>query len=85
MNTLEILRSAEKVYFNEKVTPHLGNNLVAYHETAGQPSRNKLLGGAYALLHPIHSAKPFDLSIVESISSLLVLRTVLRRTSDTPS
>ena len=58
----------DKVYFNEKVTPHLDNNLVAYHETVDQPSRNKLLGGAYALLHPIHSVEPFDLSIVESMA-----------------
>ena len=58
----------DRVYFDKKVIPHLDNNRAAYHETVDQPSRNKLLGGAYALLHPIHSVEPFDLSIVESMA-----------------
>jgi len=58
----------DKVYFDKKVTPHLDNNHVAYQEAVDQPSRNRLLGGAYALLHPIHSVEPFDLSIIESMA-----------------
>ena len=30
--------------------------------------RNKLLGGAYALLHPIFFAEPFGLSVIESMA-----------------
>ncbi len=58
----------DRVYFDKKVTPHLDNNRVVYQETVDQPSRNELLGGAYALLHPSHSVEPFDLRIVESMA-----------------
>ena len=59
----------DKVYFNEKVTPHLDNNLV-------RPTMKQwinLPGISYwAALMPfcirIHSVEPSDLSIVESMA-----------------
>jgi glycosyltransferase involved in cell wall biosynthesis len=53
-------------YFNEKVKPYLNNDDVVYAGNAGPEKRNELLGGAYALLHPINFEEPFGLSVVES-------------------
>jgi glycosyltransferase involved in cell wall biosynthesis len=53
-------------YFDEKIQPYLNNEDIIYIGNAGPLQRNELLGGAYALLHPINFEEPFGLSIVES-------------------
>ena len=53
-------------YFNEKVKPYLNYDNVIYAGNAGPEKRNELLGGAFALLHPINFEEPFGLSVVES-------------------
>jgi len=53
-------------YFREKVEPFLGNQ-VEFIGSAGPEKRNELLGGAYALLHPINFAEPFGLSVAEAM------------------
>jgi glycosyltransferase involved in cell wall biosynthesis len=53
-------------YFEEKIRPHLNNRDVIYWGNADPEQRNELLGGAYALLHPINFEEPFGLSVVES-------------------
>lgn len=54
-------------YFDEEVFPHISNNVI-YIGSVGPEERNRLLGGAYALLHPISFAEPFGLSVVESMA-----------------
>lgn len=54
-------------YFNARVRPHIDDAHVVYVGHAGPDQRNALLGGAYALLHPIHFEEPFGLSVVESM------------------
>lgn len=57
----------DQKYFEEELSPHLGEDIV-YIGSVGPDKRNKLLGNAYALLHPIFFAEPFGLSVVESMA-----------------
>lgn len=54
-------------YFKEKVEPFINGNDVVYVGSSGPEKRDKLLGGAYALLHPINFDEPFGLSVAESM------------------
>ncbi len=56
----------DQEYFNTLVAPHLEEEKIVYLGPVGPEQRDKLLGGAYALLHPIHFAEPFGLSVVEA-------------------
>ncbi len=56
----------DEKYFNEKVKPYIDNNNIIFLGNSGPEERNKLLGGAYALLHPINFEEPFGLSVVEA-------------------
>jgi len=53
-------------YYKSAVVPHLDGVMVRYAGVAGPELRNKLLGGARALLHPINFNEPFGLSVVEA-------------------
>jgi mannose-6-phosphate isomerase-like protein (cupin superfamily) len=55
-------------YYREKVEPFLDGADVTFVGSVGPPERDKLLGGAYALLHPINFAEPFGLSVVEAMA-----------------
>lgn len=56
----------DKIYFKEKIEPFIDNDTVVYVGNSGPEKRDELLGGAYALLHPINFEEPFGLSIIES-------------------
>ncbi|MGA1871382.1 MAG: glycosyltransferase [bacterium] len=55
-------------YFDKYVKPHLDEDRVVYEESAGPQRRDELLGGAYALLHPIDFDEPFGLSVIEAMA-----------------
>lgn len=55
-------------YFEQEVAPHLDGHSITYVGSVGPEERNRLLGGAYALLHPIAFAEPFGLSVVEAMA-----------------
>ncbi len=55
-------------YYRREVEPHLDGERVVYLGSAGPRERDKLLGGARALLHPINFAEPFGLSVVEAMA-----------------
>jgi glycosyltransferase involved in cell wall biosynthesis len=57
----------DQYYFDSKVKPYINNDDIIYVGNSGPKERDKLLGGAYALLHPISFKEPFGLSIVESM------------------
>ncbi|MFW5755631.1 MAG: glycosyltransferase family 4 protein [Tangfeifania sp.] len=57
----------DQVYFEEKVKPWLNNDDIVYVGSSGPEKRNKLLGNAAALLHPINFKEPFGLSVAESM------------------
>ncbi len=57
----------DEKYFEERVKPHLNGN-IEYIGSVGGRERDKLLGGAYALLHLINFDEPFGLSMVEAMA-----------------
>jgi len=57
----------DESYYEFEVEPHLGED-VEYVGSVGPEQRDRLLGKAYALLHPINFNEPFGLSIVEAMS-----------------
>jgi len=57
----------DESYFNSEIKPHIDNEMVFYHGNADAILRNKLLGNAMALLHPIFFEEPFGLSVVEAM------------------
>ena len=57
----------DEAYFAREIEPHL-NERIRYLGSVGPSERDKLLGGAYALLHLIHFDEPFGLSMVEAMA-----------------
>ncbi len=58
----------DKQYFHGEVEPFVDGDQVSYVGSVGPEQRNKLLGGALALLHPIQFEEPFGLSVVEAMA-----------------
>lgn len=57
----------DQEYFDLKVKPFINDNDIIYLGNSGPDERNKLLGGAVALLHPIGFEEPFGLSVAEAM------------------
>jgi glycosyltransferase involved in cell wall biosynthesis len=57
----------DEEYFANRVNPHIDDRDIVYVGNSGPVERNKLLGGAFALLHPIGFEEPFGLSVVEAM------------------
>ena len=58
----------DQAYYDQHVAPHLDNDKVVYIGSVGPVERNRLLGRALALLHPIQFDEPFGLSVIESMA-----------------
>jgi glycosyltransferase involved in cell wall biosynthesis len=58
----------DQVYYDQYVAPHIANDKVIYAGSVGPVERNRLLGKACALLHPIQFDEPFGLSVIESMA-----------------
>jgi glycosyltransferase involved in cell wall biosynthesis len=58
----------DETYYRQQVEPFLDKSDVIYVGSVGPTDRNRLLGNAYALLHPIHFNEPFGLSIIEAMA-----------------
>lgn len=58
----------DESYFNYHVAPHIDNRNVVYVGSANPLQRDRLLGNALALLHPINFNEPFGLSVVEAMA-----------------
>jgi glycosyltransferase involved in cell wall biosynthesis len=57
----------DRPYYEKYVEPQLGDD-VCYIGSVGPDERNKVLGNAYALLHPIYFSEPFGLSVIEAMA-----------------
>jgi glycosyltransferase involved in cell wall biosynthesis len=57
----------DQKYFDIKVKPYINNDDIVYVGNSGPNDRNKLMGSAMALLHPINFDEPFGLSVVEAM------------------
>jgi len=58
----------DHAYYDELVAPHVDGDRVRYVGPVGPPERDRLLGGALALLHLIGFDEPFGLAVVESLA-----------------
>lgn len=58
----------DRAYWEREVAPHVDGDRVQYLGSAGPQLRDRLLGGALALLHPIRFAEPFGLAVVEAMA-----------------
>lgn len=56
----------DQEYFDRKVKPYFSDDII-YVGNSGSDVRNRLLGGAMALLHPISFDEPFGLSVAEAM------------------
>jgi glycosyltransferase involved in cell wall biosynthesis len=54
-------------YFDNEVSPYIDGQEIVYVGNSGPADRNRLLGDAFALLHPIGFEEPFGLSVVEAM------------------
>ena len=54
-------------YFDEKVAPFVNDDDIVYVGNSGPEARNRLLGNAQVLLHPVSFEEPFGLSVVEAM------------------
>ncbi len=57
----------DQEYFNGRVKPFINGIDIIYAGNSGPEERNKLLGNAYALLHPISFDEPFGMSVAEAM------------------
>ncbi len=57
----------DREYFEARIQPLIDGSQVVYLGPSGPKERDRLLGEAYALLHPINFAEPFGLSVAESM------------------
>jgi glycosyltransferase involved in cell wall biosynthesis len=57
----------DRDYFETRIQPLIDGRQVEYLGPSGPAERDRLLGGALALLHPINFAEPFGLSVAESM------------------
>ena len=58
----------DQAYYDQYVAHHMNNDNVVYIGSVGPVERNRLLGKALALLHPIQFDEPFGLSVIESMA-----------------
>ncbi|MFH0894470.1 MAG: glycosyltransferase family 4 protein [Bacteroidota bacterium] len=54
-------------YFDKEIKPFINDDDIVYVGNSGPEERDKLLGEAYALLHPISFEEPFGLSVAEAM------------------
>ncbi len=58
----------DQAYYDQYVASHIDNDKVIYAGSVGPVERNRMLGRASALLHPINFNEPFGLSVIESMT-----------------
>lgn len=54
-------------YFESRIKPYINDDDIKYAGNSGPEERDRLMGEAYALLHPISFKEPFGLSVAESM------------------
>jgi glycosyltransferase involved in cell wall biosynthesis/quercetin dioxygenase-like cupin family protein len=58
----------DQEYFRCFIEPYLSNPKIEYIGSVGPHQRNRLLGNAVAMLHPINFNEPFGLSVIEAMA-----------------
>lgn len=55
-------------YYAERIEPRIDGERVVYRGSVGPEERTEVLASAAVLLHPIHFAEPFGLSVIEAMA-----------------
>lgn len=58
----------DQAYFDQHIASHIDNEQIIYAGSVGPVERNRMLGEACALLHPIQFDEPFGLSVIEAMA-----------------
>jgi glycosyltransferase involved in cell wall biosynthesis len=58
----------DQAYYDRYIAPHIDDDTVTYVGSVAPAARNRLLGKAGALLHPIQFDEPFGLAVIESMA-----------------
>lgn len=58
----------EHDYFKERIKPNLDNNQIKYLGIVNNDKKNKLLGNALAILHPVKKPERFGLVMIEAMA-----------------
>ena len=58
----------DEAYWRDEVEPHVDGDRVQFVGSVGPAERDRLLGGASALVHLIHFDEPFGLSVAEAMA-----------------
>lgn len=58
----------DAAYYAEQVEPRIDGDRVVFRGSVGPQERTAVLASAAVLLHPIHFAEPFGLSVIEAMA-----------------
>lgn len=58
----------DAAYYAERIEPRIDGERVVYRGSVGPAERTAVLASAAVLLHPIHFAEPFGLSVIEAMA-----------------
>jgi len=58
----------DAAYYAEQIGPRIDGDRVVYRGSVGPAERTAVLASAAVLLHPIHFAEPFGLSVIEAMA-----------------
>lgn len=58
----------DAAYYAERIEPRIDGERVVYRGSVGPEERTEVLASAAVLLHPIHFAEPFGLSVIEAMA-----------------
>lgn len=63
-----LLAAPEDDYYQEVIAPHVDGSSVVYAGEVDHASKDRVLGGARALLYPVQVGEPFGLVLVEAMA-----------------
>jgi glycosyltransferase involved in cell wall biosynthesis len=63
-----VLAGAANDYYREQIAPHIDGHQIVYVGEADQAAKERLFGGARALIYPIQNPEPFGLVLVEAMA-----------------
>jgi glycosyltransferase involved in cell wall biosynthesis len=63
-----LLAAPENKYYRRVIAPHVDGRLVQYVGEVDHEAKDRLLGGARALLYPVQAGEPFGLVLVEAMA-----------------
>jgi len=63
-----LMAAPDDPYYHEAIEPHVDGKFIEYIGEVAHAGRNKLLGGALAMLYPVQVGEPFGLVLVEAMA-----------------